>query len=350
MIRIALIPGDGIGPEVVHEAERVLSACVSVGLADLQLESFPHGADHYLSTGETLSDQTFTRIRDEFDAVLLGAVGDARVPDGRHARDILLGLRFRLDLFVNYRPARLRLAELSPLRAADETPIDFVIFRENTEGLYTGAGRVDSEGTADERAVSEAIATRTGVERIVRAAFEHARISGKERVTLGDKANAVPHVYGLWRRVFEEVAREYADIESEMRYVDALAMQLVREPGRFDVIVTSNLLGDILSDLAAELIGGMGLAPSANLNPGLHALYEPVHGSAPDMVGTGTANPMAAILSAALLLRNGGFGEAAARIDAAVDAALRAGIRTPDVRGGSTTSEVGTWIAQRIQE
>ena len=350
MIRIALIPGDGIGPEEVHEAERILAACAGEGLADLQMESFPHGADHYLSTGETLSDDTFARLRDDFDAVLLGAVGDARIPDGRHARVILLGLRFRLDLFINYRPARLRLPELSPLRAADDTPIDFVIFRENTEGLYTGAGRVESEGTADERAVSEAIATRPGVERIVRAAFEHARSEGKGRVTLGDKANAVPHVYGLWRRVFEEVSEEYADIESEMRYVDALAMQLIREPGRFEVIVTSNLLGDILSDLAAELIGGMGLAPSANLNPGLHALYEPVHGSAPDLVGTGAANPMASILSAALLLRNGGFEEAAARIEAAVDAALRAGVRTPDVRGDSSTSEVGTWIAKRIQE
>jgi 3-isopropylmalate dehydrogenase len=349
MIRVALIPGDGVGPEVVREAERVMSACVSAGLADIRTEVFPHGADHYLATGETLSDASFARLRDGFDAILLGAVGDSRVPDGRHARDILLGLRFRLDLYINFRPARLRLAELSPLRSADDRPIDFVIFRENTEGLYTGAGRVESAGEPQERAVSEAIATRPGVERIVRSAFEHAVSEGRGRVTLGDKANAVPHVYGLWRRVFSEVATDYPDIDADMQYVDALAMQLVRAPDRFEVIVTSNLLGDILSDLAAELVGGMGLAPSANLNPGRHALYEPVHGSAPDIVGTGAANPMAAILSAALLLRDGGAYEAAERVEAAVDAALEAGVRTPDVAGSHTTEQVGAWIADHIE-
>ncbi|NNK47416.1 MAG: isocitrate/isopropylmalate dehydrogenase family protein [Gemmatimonadetes bacterium] len=348
MIRVALIPGDGVGPEVVREAERVMSACVAAGLADLRIETFPHGAEHYLGTGETLSDESFVRLRDEFDAILLGAVGDSRVPDGRHARDILLGLRFRLDLYVNFRPARLRLPELSPLRLADHRPIDFVIFRENTEGLYTGAGRIESEGETGERAVSEAIATRTGVERIVRRAFDYARSNGRTRVTLGDKANAVPHVYGLWRRVFSEVATDYAEIEADMQYVDALAMQLVRIPDRFEVIVTSNLLGDILSDLAAELVGGMGLAPSANVNPGRHALYEPVHGSAPDIAGTGTANPMAAILSTALLLRDAGADEGADRVEDAVDAALEAGIRTPDIGGSFTTGQVGTWIAERV--
>jgi 3-isopropylmalate dehydrogenase len=349
MIRVALIPGDGVGPEVVREAERAMNACASAGLADIRTETFPHGAEHYLTTGETLSDDSFARLRDEFDAILLGAVGDSRVPDGRHARDILLGLRFRLDLYINFRPARLRLPELSPLRSADDRPIDFVIFRENTEGLYTGAGRIESAGGPDERAVSEAIATRPGVERIVRSAFEYARSEGRRRVTLGDKANAVPHVYGLWRRVFSEVAAGYPDIEADMQYVDALAMQLVRAPDRFEVIVTSNLLGDILSDLAAELVGGMGLAPSSNVNPGRHALYEPVHGSAPDIVGTGTANPMAAILSAALLLRDGGADAAAERVEAAVDAALEAGIRTPDVAGSHTTEEVGAWIADHIE-
>lgn len=349
MIRVALIPGDGVGPEVVREGERVLSACAAAGLAEVRAERFPHGAEHYLATGETLSDESFERLRDDFDAILLGAVGDPRVPDNVHARDILLGLRFRLDLYVNFRPARLRMPELSPLRAADRRPIDFVIFRENTEGLYTGAGRLESSGRPDERAVSEAVATRHGVERIVRAAFEHARSTGRSRVTLGDKANAVPHVYGLWRRVFGEVAADFAEIETDMQYVDALAMQLVRSPERFDVIVTSNLLGDILSDLAAEIVGGMGLAPSANLHPGEHALYEPVHGSAPDIAGTGSANPMAAILSAALLLRDGGAPEAAERVEAAVDAALAAGMRTPDVGGDRTTEQVGRWIAERVE-
>ncbi len=348
MIRIALIPGDGIGPEVVAEARRVLEATATAGLAEPRIETFPHGAEHYLASGETLSEPSFERLRDEFDAILLGAVGDARVPDNRHARDILLGLRFRLDLFVNYRPARLRLRGLSPLRDVEAGGIDLAIFRENTEGFYTGAGGGLREGTAGEIAVSECFATRFGVERIVRAAFEHARAHGRRRVTLADKANAVPHVYGLWRRVFFEVAATYPDVDSEARYVDALAMQLVRDPGRFEVIVTENLLGDILSDLAAELAGGVGLAPSANLNPGRHALYEPVHGSAPDLAGSGRANPMAAILSAALLLADAGAEEAASRVEAAVDAALDAGVCTPDLGGRATTAEVGGWIARRV--
>ena len=349
-IRIALIPGDGIGLEVVAEARRVLEAAEAAGLARLSMESFPHGADHYLATGETLSEATFARLRDEFDAILLGAVGDPRVPDNRHARDILLGLRFRLDLFVNHRPARLRLAELSPLRGGAERGFDVTVLRENTEGFYTGAGGVLREGTPGEVAVSESLATRAGVERIVRFAFEHARATGRAPVTLADKANAVPHVYGLWRRVFEEVAAEYPDIPSEARYVDALVMHLVRDPDRFSLIVTENLLGDILSDLAAELAGGKGLAASANVNPGRHALYEPVHGSAPDIAGTGTANPMAAILSAAMLLADAGAAEAAARIEAAVDAALRESVRTPDLGGTATTEDVGRWIAARIAD
>ena len=349
-IRIALIPGDGIGLEVVAEARRVLEAAEAAGLARLSMESFPHGADHYLATGETLSEATFARLRDEFDAILLGAVGDPRVPDNRHARDILLGLRFRLDLFVNHRPARLRLAELSPLRGGAERGFDVTVLRENTEGFYTGAGGVLREGTPGEVAVSESFATRAGVERIVRFAFEHARATGRAPVTLADKANAVPHVYGLWRRVFEEVAAEYPDIPSEARYVDALVMHLVRDPDRFSLIVTENLLGDILSDLAAELAGGKGLAASANVNPGRHALYEPVHGSAPDIAGKGTANPMAAILSAAMLLADAGAAEAAARIEAAVDAALRESVRTPDLGGTATTEDVGRWIAARIAD
>ncbi len=349
MIRIALIPGDGIGPDVLREARRVLDAVVSAGLAELSFEEFPHGAEHYLATGETLGEPTFVSLRDDFDAILLGAVGDSRVPDNRHARDILLGLRFRLDLFVNFRPARLRSPWLSPLKDGDR-PIDFVIFRENTEGMYSGAGGTIRAGTQHEVAVSECFATHFGVERIVRTAFEYARRTGRPRVTLGDKANAVPHVYGLWRRVFDEIAEEYSDIESEKHYVDALAMDLIRSPERFSVIVTDNLLGDILSDMAAELVGGVGLAPSANYNPGGGALFEPVHGSAPDLAGTGTANPMGAILSAALLLEHTGAEDAAARLNAAVDAAIAEHVVTADLGGTNTTTEVGAWIAGRIAE
>lgn len=368
-LRIAVLPGDGIGPEVVAEGRRVLEAVREAGLARFELETFPHGADHYLDTGETLGDEAFERLRDDFDAVLLGAVGDPRVPDGEHARDILLGLRFRLDLYVNFRPLRLRAPDLTPLRRGADGGIDFVIFRENTEGLYTGAGGTVGRGTAHEVAVSEAIATRRGVERLVRAGFEHARETGRQRVTLGDKANAVPHVYGLWRRVFGEVAEAYPDVASEARYVDALAMEMVRDPGRLGVVVAENLLGDILSDLGAELVGGMGLAPSSNVRPRsrdggdcgaagvwgaggeprCRGLYEPVHGSAPDLVGSGRANPVACVLSVALMLRDGGAHEAADRVEAAVDRALREGVRTTDVGGDRTTDEVGRWLAEAVE-
>ncbi len=327
-----------------------MEAAASAGLASLSFEAFPHGADHYLATGETLGEAAFRRLRDDFDAILLGAVGDPRIPDDSHARDILLGLRTRLDLYLNIRPVKLRLPDLSPLRSADGTTIDFVIFRENTEGLYFGEGRLEGEGTAEERAVSELLATRRGVERVVHAAFEHAREAGRPRVTLADKANAVPHAYGLWRRVFREVAERHPDVEAEMRYVDALAMEMIRAPGRFGVIVAENLLGDILSDLGAELVGGPGLAPSGNLHPGGAALYEPVHGSAPDIAGTGRANPLAAILSGAMLLRDAGATAGADRIEAAVDRTLREGVRTPDLGGKATTEEVGRRVARLVEE
>ncbi len=346
-IRIAVLGGDGIGPEVVEQACRVLGAASRAGLAEVEMVEFPHGADHYLATGETLSQTTFERLRDDFDAILFGAVGDPRLPGGEHARDILLGLRVRLDLFVNLRPLRLRAPDLSPLKRLSASTPDFVIYRENTEGMYAGRGRFEDEGLPSELAVTEAIATRRGVARIVRAAFEGAR-RRRGRVTLADKSNAVPHMFGLWRRVFDELAGEYPDVETETAYVDALAMLLVRAPERYDVIVAENLLGDILSDLGAELVGGPGVAPSANVHPGRHGLYEPVHGSAPDIAGTGRANPMAAVLSAALLLRDQGAEAAAAALEAAVDAALAAGVRTPDVGGSATTAEVGDWLASRV--
>ncbi len=345
-VRLAVIGGDGIGPEVTHEACRALRAAETRGLVRLDVTDFPHGADHYLRTGETLGDETFERLRDDFDAILFGAVGDLRVPGGEHARDILLGLRVRLDLYLNRRPLKLRLPDLSPLRRV-ESGIDFEIFRENTEGLYTGAGRIENEGTPNEVAISEAVASRPAVERIVHRTFEFAVERGL-RVTLCDKANAVPHVSGLWRRVFTEIAPTYSAVESEMRYVDALAMEMVRNPARFGVIVTSNLLGDILSDLGAELIGGPGLAPSANVKPGRHGLYEPVHGSAPDIAGKGVANPVAAVLSAAMMLSDQGAHEAASLLEAAVDRTLAGSIRTRDIGGTATTMEVGGEIEKHI--
>ena len=214
-IRIAVIGGDGIGPEVIDQACRVLGAIQEKGLADVEMVHFPHGADHYLTSGETLSDVTFTTLRDDFDAILFGAVGDPRIPGGEHARDLLLGLRFRLDLFINRRPIRLRVADLSPLKSAGTVPIDFVIYRENTEGLYVGTGRIENEGTDLELAITEGLASRRGIDRIVRAAFDYAENAGV-RVTLADKANAMPHMFGLWRRVFSEIAAEYPNVESEM--------------------------------------------------------------------------------------------------------------------------------------
>jgi 3-isopropylmalate dehydrogenase len=351
MIRVGLLPGDGIGPEVVREARRALEAVVAAGLAEISFREFPHGADHYLATGETLGDEAFAALRDETDAILLGAVGDPRVPDNRHAHDILLGLRFRLDLYVNFRPARLRGARFSPLRAAGDEPIDFVIFRENTEGSYVGIGGGLRRDTPHEIAVSENLATRRGVERIVRAAFEYAERTGRTRVTLADKANAIPHVYGLWRRVFREVAGSFPSIEAEERYVDALAMELVRRPSRFSVIVTDNLFGDILSDLAAELVGGLGLAPSANYRPGGPGLYEPVHGSAPGIAGQGVANPLATVASAALLLRwSLGEIEAADVLDGAVEAAIEHGPRTGDLGGSDGTEAVAAFLLARVAE
>ncbi|HEX2094191.1 MAG TPA: isocitrate/isopropylmalate family dehydrogenase, partial [Longimicrobiaceae bacterium] len=303
MPRIAVLAGDGVGREVTREAVKVLRRVAP----DLELVEWPHGADHYLATGTTLTDAEFADLASSYDAILLGAMGDPRVPGNEHARDILLGLRFRLDLYINFRPVRLLHPRLTPLRDRTEKDVDFVIFRENTEGVYVGMGGTFKRGTPDEVAVQEDVNTRKGVERIIRAAFEYARENGAERVTMSDKANAMEHAGGLWRRVFREVAAGYPEIQSEALYVDMLAMDLVRRPERYRVIVTGNLFGDILSDLGAQLAGGLGLSASGNIHPGRTSLFEPVHGSAPDIAGRDLANPFAAILTAALMLRHLGF-------------------------------------------
>ncbi len=350
MTRVALIPGDGVGPEVIAVAREALEAAGAAEGAGYEFEAFPFSADHYLATGETLPDHAFERLRHEFDAILLGAVGDPRVPGNEHARDILLGLRFRLDLYVNLRPVRLLHPALCPLRPRPdgaERKIDLVVFRENTEGAYVGIGGNFKRGTADEVAINEDLNTYRGVKRIVRAAFEHAVEAGRHRVTMCDKANALTYAHGLWRRVFAEVAREFPFVRTEVEYVDALAMKLVRHPEHYAVIVTSNLFGDILSDLAAALVGGLGVAASANLHPGRVGLFEPVHGSAPDLAGTGQANPMAAVLTAALLAERTGSLAVARRLEAAVQAALAEGIGTPDVGGAGSTAQVGEWLVAR---
>jgi 3-isopropylmalate dehydrogenase len=348
MARIALIPGDGVGSEVMDEAVRVLEVLRASGFDALAWESWDLGADRFLSTGTTITDEEFRSLAEDFDALLLGALGDPRVPSNEHARDILLGLRFRLDLYVNYRPCRLLHPEISPLKSGGQRPMDLHVFRENTEGVYVGMGGNFKEGTPDEVAVQEDLNTRKGVERIIRAGFEHARDRGFQRVTLVDKANAMPQVGALWRRTFREVAEEFPLVETRAMYVDAMAMDLVRNPDAHQVVVTSNLFGDILSDLAAVLAGGLGIAPSANLHPGRHALFEPVHGSAPDIAGSGTVNPMAAILCVGLLMEYLGHEEVRTELEAVVTEALARGITTPDLGGGRSTQEVGSWISTEL--
>jgi 3-isopropylmalate dehydrogenase len=347
--RVAVIAGDGIGPEVVEAALGVLAVAARRFEFALDIERLPYSADHYLATGETIPDAAVDHLRREVDAIFVGALGDPRVPGNEHARDILLGLRFRLDLYVNLRPVTLLHPSLCPLKeaAGGERVIDFAIFRENTEGIYVGAGGGLRVGTPDEIQIAEEVHTRRGVERIVRAAFAWARAHGKSRVTMSDKANAVP-AHRLWGRVFAEVGAEYPEIEREHRYVDALAMELVREPERFQVIVTQNLFGDILSDLAAQLVGGMGLAPSANLHPGRAGMFEPVHGSAPPLAGKDAANPLAAVLTGALMLRELGHPDAAAALEEAVTAAIASGVVTSDLGGRAGTREVARWVAERV--
>jgi 3-isopropylmalate dehydrogenase len=351
VIRVALIPGDGVGPEVLPIARRALEVAGSLHGVEFTFEELPWGADRYLATGDTLPDGELKRLRTGFDAILLGALGDPRVPGNEHARDILFGLRFGLDLYVNLRPVKLLHPDLCPLkprRDGIERAIDFVVFRENTEGAYVNMGGSFKRGTPDEVAINEDLNTYKGVKRIVRAAFEHAVERGRHRVTMCDKANALAHAHGLWRRVFAEVAAEFPFLKTEVEYVDALAMKLVLHPEHYAVIVTSNLFGDILSDEAASLVGGLGLAASANLHPGRPGMFEPVHGSAPDIAGSGTANPMAAVLSAALLAEHAGAAQVASALEAAVVAALAEGVATPDAGGAGSTAQVGDWICERI--
>ena len=347
MPRIALIPGDGIGVDVTREATRVLRCLSDKHNLGLELQEWDLGAERYLRTGSAITDEEMAELA-QHDAIFLGAMGDARVPDNAHARAILLGMRFRFDLFINLRPVRLLDERLCPLKNVKESDVDMVIFRENTEGLYVGVGGQFKRGTPDEVAVEQDFNTRKGVERIIRAAFEYARSNGRERVTLSDKANALQHAGELWRRVFREVGAEYAEIARNAVYIDALALDLVRRPALYDVIVAPNLFGDILSDLAAALAGGLGLAPSANLHPGKPGLFEPVHGSAPDLVGTGKANPLAAILTVGLMLQELGHAELNTAIEQAVRSALHETKTTPDLGGSLSCPEVGAWICDLL--
>lgn len=338
---VAVIAGDGIGPEVTEAAIPVLDRLAAKHGLALHWERLPYSADHYLKTSETLPDAALRHLQDDVDAIFLGALGDARVPGNEHARDILLGLRFKLDLYVNFRPVELLHPDLTPLR--HQNAIDFVIFRENTEGHYLGRGHASGD-----EFVAEEVNTGKGVERIIRAAFAWAQAHGKHRVTMSDKANAIP-AHKIWQEKFKAVSREYPDVAAEHRYVDALALELVREPQRFEVIVTNNLYGDILSDLGAGLVGGLGLAASANLHPGSRrALFEPVHGSAPSLAGKGVANPMAAMLTGGLMFEHFGHPDAALDLKRAVRAALTADVRSPDLGGSASTRAVAKAVSALI--
>jgi isocitrate/isopropylmalate dehydrogenase len=430
--RIAVIPGDGIGKEVTPVAVQVIKAATAKRNRPLEFVEFDWGADKYLRESISLPEGAVEMLRDEFDAILFGALGDPRVPSNQYAADILLGLRFKLDLYVNARPTELFHDRLTPLRDRTTKDIHLMVFRENTEGIYIGAGGFFKKNTPDEIAIQEDINSRKGVERILRHAFNYARSGGLgsggsldpqtrvphapvTRVGLGvgsagaslaqssegpanpipasrrgpalldpmsatnpdvsagspssapnsspsrvvggmkplrlcmsDKSNAMTFAGDLWQRVFKSLRAEYPEVESRHLYIDTLAMELVRDPGQFDVIVTNNLFGDIISDLAAQLAGGLGLAPSGNIHPGRTSLFEPVHGSAPNIAGKRIANPFGAVLASSMLLEFLGWQEESVNLKQSVKSALAENVTTPDLGGLKVTLEVADYLASRV--
>jgi 3-isopropylmalate dehydrogenase len=349
-MRIAVIPGDGIGKDVTAEAVKVLEVAAERWSLPIELESFPYDADYYLETGRSMPPGQMDRWRDDYAAIFIGAYGDPRIPDMRHAAEILLGARFQLDLFINFRPCKLLDARLCPLKGKSESDVDLVIFRENTEGAYVGMGGNFKKGTLDEVAIQEELHTYKGVERICRAAFEWTKANGRKKLLMADKSNVMRYGHDLWQRLFFLLAKEYPEVEASHMFVDALCMQMVKAPEQFDVIVTNNMFGDIVTDLGAALQGGLGVAASANRHPGRISMYEPVHGSAPKYAGTGRANPVGAILSSALMLEDLGHLEAAREIEAVVERVIRAGQTTRDLGGELTTSEVGDLVARELAQ
>jgi len=345
--RIAVIGGDGIGPEVTREGLKVLRRAAELDGFGVEATEFPFGAEHYLKTGTGLPAGWLDEAR-KFDAVLLGAIGDPRIEVGMLERAIISGLRFGLDLFVNLRPVKLYTEALCPLKEKKPADIDILVVRENTEDVYAGIGGVFKKGTPDEVAVAEMIFTRRGTERVIRYAFELAKARGRKRVTMVDKANAI-RAMDVWTRTFEEVGREYPDIAQDHWYVDAAAMQLVKNPESFDVVVTSNMFGDILTDLGAMITGGLGIAASGNIHPGKTSMFEPVHGSAPKYAGKGVASPIASVLSVSLLLDFLGEERAARRVEDAVAGLLASG-RLPSLGtdSGVSTSKQGDLVLEQM--
>ena len=342
--KLAVIGGDGIGPEVVAEGLKVLDAVAAKYGATFTKKEFDLGARFWHKTGETLPNSVLEELK-TFDVILLGAVGDPSVPSGVLERGLLLKLRFAFDHYINLRPARLYPGTRGPLRT--EAPIDFVVVREGTEGPYVGAGGVLAHGTADEIATEESLNTRRGAERVIRDAFARAQKRPRKKLTLVHKNNVLTRAGGLWTRTFNEVAQEFPDVATDYLHVDAASMFFVTNPERFDVVVTDNLFGDILTDIAAAICGGIGLAASGNINPEgrFPSMFEPVHGSAPDIAGKGIADPTATVMSVAMLLRHLGLNDAASDVERAVESDLL-------TRGDAkrSTSEVGNALVKALSK
>jgi 3-isopropylmalate dehydrogenase len=349
---IAVLPGDGVGPEVIAQATRVLSLYRDVRGLPLKLWHLDLGADRYLKDGTTYPKEIADRVKNEARAVLLGALGDPRVPSLDHARDILFGMRFGLDLYANVRPVKALADRVVPLKGRVAKDVDFVVFRENTEGIYVGIGGQFKRGTPDEIAINEDLNTRKGVERIIVAAFEHARRHGHKTVHMADKSNAMKHAHELWYRCFFEVAERYPGITPKHLYVDALCLLLVQDPSQFKVVVTNNLFGDIVTDLGAAFQGGLGMAASANIHASDSsrvAMFEPVHGSAPPLAGKDLANPLASVLTVGMLLTYLGYPEEEQRLEGIVARALAEGKCTREVGGELGTKAVGDWVVSELE-
>jgi len=344
--RIAVVPGDGIGREVIPAALAVVRASG----AAVEFTEFDWGAERYLKDGTTVPADGFAMLARDFDAIFVGALGDPRVKSNLHAKEILLGMRFKMDLYANLRPVKLLDASLCPLKDGTPEKINFTVIRENTEGVYRDMGGFFKKDTPDEVATQEDINTRKGVERVIRFAFDYARKHGRKKVLMSDKSNVMTFAGGLWQRVFQEVAAEYIDIATQHMYVDALCLQMVREPQSLDVIVTNNMFGDIVTDLAAALQGGLGMAASGNIHPGRTSMFEPVHGSAPPIAGKNIANPMGAILTAAMMLEHLGIPMEAAKIEKSVLQAVQQKKTTVDVGGNLGTRECAEWIANKVSQ
>lgn len=348
MYKIAVIPGDGIGIDVTREVVKLLEIFRDEKGLPIELNHFDYGADKYLATGISMPDEQIEEFKEKYHAIFIGALGDPRIPDMAHARDILLGIRFKLDLFVNYRPVWLIDPRLCPLKDKTTEDVHFVVFRENTEGMYAGIGGHLKKNTLDEVAIQTSVNTYKGVERIIRYAFEYAQDHSLNKVTMSDKSNALRFEGDLWQRVFQKVGEEYPEIEKQHLFIDALVMQMVKRPEQFQVIVTSNMFGDIVTDLGGQLQGGLGIAASGNIHPGKVSMFEPVHGSAPKYTGQNVANPIAAILSAQLLLEYLGFDKEGKLIENAVIEAVRSDKTTRDLGGKLGTREVGDFICEEI--